>query len=634
MPLPKPGTDETEKDFIARCMGNETMMSDYKDNEQRLAVCYSQWENKESKEAKMLSDKNKRNLLQTALVTEYGLQVEDPIPKKVSIEEVFDDKIIYDVDGQLYEVGKELGENGKPTFKEPTKVTQQVTYKAMESLRTTYSEIIQEAGRRNAAKDSKRLKAIMATIQELLSDEEPEEEKTKETLKEATTTLTWLKTQEAMKTEEGLSYPASAFAYVPEADNPSGWKLRLWEDLEKKVTKAQLGRAAAALSPGGLRGQKVIIPSADLSAVKRKIRAEYRRLEVEEDDIPKWVKEAMTRELVQNYVPLTEAKLDKGRAHVIIIKPGHNATGERYYPIEMLKRDYKVFEGQKQYADHPTEQEDKERPERSIKDWVATLSEVSCDENGIVTGIAEIIEPWFMQKLAALREKGMLSEMGVSINAVGHASKATIDGKETLVIEELTACRSVDFVTEPGAGGIVTFYESDRGHDIDLVDLSTLKECRPDLVKLIEANVRAEITKEVKQAMENEELIKEKDDQIATLTTERNELKEAAEKAIKEKAKADAQAVIKEAVEKAELPDASKEVLIERFKDAATADGITEAIEAEKNYVAKLSESGLVKGFGGTKPNTEKDREALKESVKKMHPEYTDEQVETFITGR
>ena len=75
-----------------------------------------------------------------------------------------------------------------------------------------------------------------------------------------------------MKTEDGEKYPASAFAYVPDIEKASAWKLRLWEDPEKKVTRAQLGRAAAALSPGGFKGQKVTIPSADMSAVKRKIR--------------------------------------------------------------------------------------------------------------------------------------------------------------------------------------------------------------------------------------------------------------------------------------------------------------------------------------------------------------------------
>ena len=224
--------------------------------------------------------------------------------------------------------------------------------------------------------------------------------------------------------------------------------------------------------------------------------------------------------------------------------------------------------------------------------------------------------------------------MGISINALGSASKATIDGKETLVIEKLVACRSVDFVTEPGAGGIVTFYESDRNRDIDLVELAVLRERRPDLVKSIETAVREEVTKEVKKAMENEDRIKELEGTIETLTTERDSLKEAAEKAEKDKAKAEAQAVIKEAVDKAELPNAAKEVLIERFKDAESADGIEEAIKSEIDYIAKLSEAGKVKGLGATKSDPEKDKEALKESFKKLHPEWTDAQVETAVTGR
>ena len=591
------------------------------------------WVAKESRRESMkLSDKNKRDLLQSALISEYGLKVESPIPKNLQIEEVFEEELTYNIDGQSYKAPYKLDEDGKAVLGEPEKVLKQIVYKSMESLRSTYSEIIQEVGKRNANLDAVRVKKILELCQELLSSEnEPEEKKTKETLKEATSVLTWIREQAAMKTEDGVQFPAAAFAYMPEADKPSGWKLRLWEDPTKKVTRAQLGRAAAALSPGGFRGQKVAIPSADMSAVKRKIRAEYRKLDVEEADIPRWVKETETRELVRNYIPLTEATFDKGKATVIVIKAGFNATEDRYYPEEVLKRDYGIFEGMKMYADHPTEDEEKARPERSIKDWVATLTEVTCDESGTVTGVAEIVEPWLMQKLASLRDKEMLSEMGISINAVGSASKATIDGKETLVIEKLVACRSVDFVTEPGAGGVVTLYESDRNHDIDLVELSTLREHRPDLVKLIEDKVREEITKEVRKHMESEERITELEGQITDLTKERNELKETAEKAEKDKAKAEAQAVIKEAVDKAELPDAAKERLIERFKDAESADGIAEAITSEVDYIAKLSEAGKVKGMGETKVDPEKDHKALVESFKGMG--MSDEEAEIAAKG-
>jgi len=534
----------------------------------------------------------------------------------------------------------EKNADGKWVAKEAKEVTMVTKTKevgvSIESLQSTYSEIIQEAGKRNAALDSARIKKIVELCQELLSSDEPAEDQIKKATKEADDTLIWLKTQEAMKTEDGVQYPQVAFAYAPDPDTPSGWKLRLWEDPEKKVTRKQLGAAAAALSPGGFRGQKVQIPSTDLPAVKRRIRAEYRKLDVADEEMSPWVKETMMRERILNYEPLTEATFDKGRATVIVIKPGFNATEDRYYPAEMLKRDYKVFEGQKMYADHPTSEEDKSLPERSIKStaWVAVLKDVTCDESGVVTGIAEIIEPWLMQKLATLRDKKLLSEMGISINAVGTASKATIDGKATLVIEELTGARSVDFVTEPGAGGIVTFYESDRSRDIDLVELSGLKERRPDLIKAIEASIRAEIQQEVKHKMELEEQVKEKDAQIEALTTERDDLKTKMVEAEKAQAKAEAQATIKEAVDKAELPVAAKERLIERFKDAESTEGIEEAIKSEIDYIAKLSEAGKVKGLGPTKVDLDKDKEALKESFKRTHPEWTDAQIEAAVTGR
>jgi len=505
----------------------------------------------------------------------------------------------------------------------------------MESLKTVYTEILQEAGRRNASLDSARIKRIVALCQELLSDEvEPDEKKATEALREATEELAWLKLQEAMKTEDGQQYPASAFAYAPSVETPSGWKLRLWEDPEKKITRAQLGRAAAALSPGGFRGQRVAIPAADLSAVKRKIRAAYRGLDVADEDIPRWVKETETRELVSNYIPLTEAKFDKGRATVIVIKAGFNASGDRYYPLEMLKRDYKVFEGQKMYADHPTEDEDRTLPERSIKPpgWVAVLKNVTCDESGTVTGVADIIEEWLMKKLALLRDKDMLSEMGISINAVGRATEGIIEGRKTLVVEKLTGARSVDFVTEPGAQGIVTFYESARSHDVDLIELSGLKERRPDLVKALEAEVRDATIKEARKAMETEARVTELEGQIATLTTERDSLKEAAERAVKAQAKAEAQATIKEAVDKAELPGAAKERLIERFADAETAEGIEGAIKSEVDYIAKLSEAGKVRGMGATQPDAEKGKQALKESF--MRSGMSEKNAETAVAGR
>lgn len=93
------------------------------------------------------------------------------------------------------------------------------------------------------------------------------------------------------KRENGIDYPARDFAFVPDKNTPATWKLRLTES-PGKITATQLGRAVAALSAGGFRGQRADIPPAAVTAVKRRIRAEYRRLGVGEAQIPNTVKES------------------------------------------------------------------------------------------------------------------------------------------------------------------------------------------------------------------------------------------------------------------------------------------------------------------------------------------------------
>ena len=42
MPIPKPNKDESKKDFLSRCMGNDTMVKDYENPSQRYAICIGQ----------------------------------------------------------------------------------------------------------------------------------------------------------------------------------------------------------------------------------------------------------------------------------------------------------------------------------------------------------------------------------------------------------------------------------------------------------------------------------------------------------------------------------------------------------------------------------------------------------------
>ncbi|MCJ7829322.1 MAG: ChaB family protein [Dehalococcoidia bacterium] len=586
----------------------------YKKNEQ------GDWIAKEAKVKESMSAEDKRQLLQAALEIKFPSQPET-IVQNAWVADVFDTELVYRVGGIDYKAPYVIGEDGKVTLGEPVKVTRQTVYTPMESLRKKQSEIIQEAGRRGKIKNPKVEKLVLST------------EPTSENLKEADSVLAWLKEQAMVKTEDGIEFPAAAFAYVPDAEQPSAWRLRLWETLNLKETKKQLGSAAAFLSPGGFRGQKVQIPTEDLSAVKRKIRSAYRSLDVPDEEIPRWVTEATSRTLLTGYIPLTEAKLDKGIAKITVIQAGFNTSKDRYYPLDTLCRDYSVFEGLKMYADHPSESDEINRPERSIRDWVATLKNVHMDKDKVV-GEAQIVEPWMQEKLATLRDKGLLPEMGVSINAVGAASEATIEGTKTNYIERIARGRSVDFVTEAGAGGLVQMYEAEKDVDIDFVSLITFKERRPDLVKEIETSVRNSLMKEVKKQMETEEEIKELKEANATLTQENTNLKTEKETAEKAKLLAETKATVEAAVAKAVLPEPAKTRILERFKDAVSTDGLEEAIKAEQAYIAAITEAGKVKGLGGGSPDPEAGHKALVESFGKANPKWTPEQCEIAARGR
>ena len=94
------------------------------------------------------------------------------------------------------------------------------------------------------------------------------------------------------KTEGGNKYPSEAYAYVPDPEKPSTWKLRLWESPDVKMSAKQIGMAVAAFSPGGNRGNKVEIPEGDLAAVKSKIRSAWKKVNPDKkpNEMPAYIK--------------------------------------------------------------------------------------------------------------------------------------------------------------------------------------------------------------------------------------------------------------------------------------------------------------------------------------------------------
>ena len=305
---------------------------------------------------------------------------------------------------------------------------------------------------------------------------------------------------EATKTEDGKAFQSKDYAYVPDPDSPSTWKLRLTDTPGGAPSPRIVGAAIAALGPGGFRGQKVQIPSSEMAAVKRKVRAAWKKLNPDADpeDVPAAIREVALEsgpevELTGDLIPLIERAVGEDSTTLLkIIQPGWGSSG--YYSPDLLRRDGpSVFtEGLQMFWDHPTPGEEAERPERSLRDLAgklltpATWMEQGPAGPGLYAK-AQVFAPF------AESVEELAPHIGVSIRAMGRGKEGEIDGRSGPIIEQLTSASSVDYVTRPGAGGaVLQLLESARDRSApqdergDPMTLEALKEAQGEITTLRE----------------------------------------------------------------------------------------------------------------------------------------------------
>lgn len=180
-------------------------------------------------------------------------------------------------------------------------------------------------------------------------------------------------------------------------------------------------------------------------------------------------------ELQTDLVVLSEkAVRDDGTARVKLISPGWGSSG--YYSAEMLKRDGpKAFaKNLHMYVNHPTEEEDRNRPERDVRDLAGVIaSEVTWEDAGTNnTGeglYADVkVFPTYKEFIDAAAPY-----IGVSIRASGTAVEGQAEGRHGLLVDSLKEGFSVDYVTYPGRGGeILPLYESARSRIVEVKEVT------------------------------------------------------------------------------------------------------------------------------------------------------------------
>lgn len=299
---------------------------------------------------------------------------------------------------------------------------------------------------------------------------------------------------------------------------------------------------------------------------------------------------------------IREVKEDKRQVVAVLIEAGTNYSKRRHYPKETIKESAPLFAKLKMYIDHPTPTEDREKPERSIRDWVSTIAE-SWYEDGKAMGLIDVHDDWLWSKLK--EDETFRSQIGLSINASGRRHNKVIEGQNMEVIEEIVSPKSVDWVTEPGARGRVAHLVESQARKEDeemlkTVTLEQLKKERPDLLESIKTEVEAE--KKTNPGLTEAQVAEIVEKGIAKALEGRSSAAAEAKKKLEA-----IRVKVTSIVEASKMPKKAISTFIERFMkqngDATeenVEDRVKEAVEAELKYLSECGAgSGVRVGIGG-----------------------------------
>jgi hypothetical protein len=173
-------------------------------------------------------------------------------------------------------------------------------------------------------------------------------------------------------------------------------------------------------------------------------------------------KQAVTESRALTVREATDAK--SGRLKIGLITPGWGSSG--YYSDKVLENaaTAKVFPaGTQMFLDHPTESEEYDRPERSLRDLAAVLVEdATWDpdvDGGTLVAEAQVFGPF----VDALTDEQFAKAIGVSIRGWSDTTIGEAEGRKGRIVTQLIEADSVDFVTKAGRGGsILQVLESAR----------------------------------------------------------------------------------------------------------------------------------------------------------------------------
>ena len=211
-------------------------------------------------------------------------------------------------------------------------------------------------------------------------------------------------------------------------------------------------------------------------------------------------------ELIENTINRESREVE-----VVLIRPGWSANG-RYYSPAVLAKATALYENSRAFANHPTAEQVRKGESRDVRDLSGRYYNVRVGEGGELRGTRKVYDNPTGDAVWPLIIDATESRqpvIGLSINAVGKtATGKDPDGKEGMIVEEITAVHSVDDVINPAAGGGFERLVADSNVLAqEVVNAMTYEEfitARPDFIETIRKQLKRERQDEAVRAVSEE----------------------------------------------------------------------------------------------------------------------------------
>jgi hypothetical protein len=291
----------------------------------------------------------------------------------------------------------------------------------------------------------------------------------------------------------------------------------------------------------------------------------------------------------------------------------------RFYSVKALAESAAGWERLKVYDNHltPAEFRERGRMRSGKKEWLGNIVNVTWDAAGRkLRGIFKVVDSDLSSKLMNALEAGILDTVGLSIDAgIGREGSVVHEGRSIPVIESFSKFLSVDFVTEPAAGGGFGRVLAAQQVEKENMDDETKQNgyiTKDELPALISSAVEEALAKRTEEEIDVETLDDEEvvealatvkksklDKQVTEAQKVLNTVKEQSEKARHEAALARTELLVTQKLGKSLLPERFAETVRAQFAGRVVeAETIDNAIDLAREAFASLDPTGRVKTGG------------------------------------